>query len=58
MDWDAVNRLVEENRHFKRFMVDVEEDLQLRKIKGDYDKVLNEVEMTEYMVGKRIGGWI
>lgn len=58
LDWDTVNRLVEENRHFKRFMEDVEEDLQLRKIKGAYDKVMSEEELTEFMAEKKIGGWI
>ncbi len=58
LDWNTVNRLIEENTHFKRFMEDVEEDLQLRKIKGEYDKVLNEEELTAYMAEKKIGGWI
>lgn len=55
LDWNTVNRLIEENLHFKRFMEDVEEDLQLRKIKGAYDKVLNEEELTAYMAEKKIG---
>jgi hypothetical protein len=58
LDWNTVNRLIEENLHFKRFMEDVEEDLQLRKIKGAYDKVLNEEELTAYMAEKKLGGWI
>ena len=53
MDWNTVNRLIEENQHFKRFMEDVEEDLQLRKIKGAYDKVLNEDDLTGYMAEKK-----
>jgi len=55
LDWNTVNRLIEENQHFKRFMEDVEEDLQLRKIKGAYDKVLNEEELGKYMAEKKIG---
>jgi uncharacterized protein len=58
LDWDTVNRLIEENPHFERFMVDVEEDLQVRKIKGNYDKVLKEEELTNYMAEKKIGGWV
>lgn len=58
LDWDTVNRLVEENPHFKRFMEDVEEDLQLRKIKGTYDKVMSGEELTGFMAEKKIGGWI
>jgi hypothetical protein len=55
LDWNTVNRLIEENPHFKRFMEDVEEDLQLRKIKGTYDKVLNEEELGTYIIEKKIG---
>jgi hypothetical protein len=50
----TVNRLIEENPHFKRFIEDVEEDLQLRKIKGMYDKVLDEVELRKYIAEKKI----
>ncbi len=58
LDWDTVNRLIEENPHFEQFMVDVEEDLQVRKIKGAYDNVLKEEDLTGYMADKKIGGWI
>ncbi len=58
MDWNTVNRLIEENPHFKRFMEDVEEDLQLRKIKGAYDTVMNPEDLTGYMAEKKIGGWV
>ena len=58
LDWNTVNRLIEENPHFKQFMEDVEEDLQLRKIKGTYDKVLKDDDLTGYMADKKIGGWI
>lgn len=55
LDWNTVNRLIEDNPHFKQFMEDVEEDLQLRKIKGAYDKILNEDELGNYIVEKKIG---
>ncbi|WP_321504306.1 hypothetical protein [uncultured Methanoregula sp.] len=55
LDWNTVNRLIEENPHFRRFIEDVEEDLQLRKIKGAYDKVLNEEELVKYIAEKKIG---
>lgn len=54
LDWNTVNRLIEENPHFKRFMEDVEEDLQLRKVKGAYDKVMNEEEIGKYLMERRI----
>jgi hypothetical protein len=55
LDWSTIDRLVEENPEFKQFMVDVEEDLQLRKVKGHYDKRLNENELAEYIANKKIG---
>ena len=58
MDWNTVNRLIEENPHFKRFMEDVEEDLQLRKIKGAYDKVMDVDDLGSYLADKNIGLWV
>jgi hypothetical protein len=55
LDWSTIDRLVEENPEFKQFIVDVEEDLQLRKVKGHYDKRLNEKELAEYISTKKIG---
>ena len=54
LDWNTINRLIEENPNFKQFMIDVEEDLQLRKIKGKYDEVLSEEKLTEYLVERKI----
>jgi hypothetical protein len=54
LDSSTIDRLVEENPEFKQFMVDVEEDLQLRKVKGHYDKRLNEKELEEYLAAKKI----
>jgi hypothetical protein len=55
LDWSTIDRLVEENPEFKQFMVDVEEDLQLRKVKGHYDKRLNDNELIEHISDKKIG---
>jgi hypothetical protein len=54
LDWDTINRLTEENPHFKKFIEDVEEDLQLRKIKGSYDKVMDEEELLKHLSEKNI----
>jgi len=54
LDWNTVNRLIEENKNFKQFMEDVEEDLQLRKIKGQYDKIFTEDELSGYISDKKI----
>jgi hypothetical protein len=56
LDWNTVNRLVEDNPNFKQFMENIDEDLQLRKIKTNYDKVLKDDELTSYMVDKKIVG--
>ncbi|WP_292372488.1 HTH domain-containing protein [Methanosarcina sp. UBA411] len=54
LDWSTINRLVEENPNFKQFMEDIEEDLQLRKIKGKYDNVLSDEELAIYTKAKKI----
>jgi uncharacterized protein len=54
LDWSTVNRLIEENQNFKQFMEDVEEDLQLRKIKGKYDEILSEEKLSHYLAEKEI----
>lgn len=54
LDWDTINRLVDENSNFKQFMEDIEEDLQLRKIKGKYDKVLSDEELVIHIKDKKI----
>jgi uncharacterized protein len=54
LDWSTINRLVEENPNFKQFIEDIEEDLQLRKIKGKYDKILSDDELSSYIKDKKI----
>jgi hypothetical protein len=54
LDWSTINRLVEENPNFKEFMEDIEEDLQLRKIKGKYDKILSDEELAIHIKDKKI----
>jgi hypothetical protein len=54
LDWSTINRLVEENPNFKQFMEDIEEDLQLRKIKGKYDKILSDEELEIHNKAKKI----
>ncbi|WP_321420524.1 hypothetical protein [uncultured Methanomethylovorans sp.] len=54
LDWSTINRLVEENPNFKQFMEDVEEDLQLRKIKGKYDKILSDEELDAHIKTKKL----
>ena len=39
LDWDTIDRLVEENSDFKEFINDVMEDIKVKKVKSKYDKV-------------------
>ena len=54
LDWDTVNRLIEENPNFKQFMEDIEEDLQLRKVKGNYDEIMKDEDLSRYMTNKKM----
>lgn len=55
IDWDTLNRLVEDSPDFKDFISDFTEDLQLGKKKSTYDTPLNEEEIEEYILKKKIG---
>ena len=55
LDWDTINRLTEENPHFKQFIEVVEEDLRLGKIKGPYDKIMTDDELVKHLIEKKIG---
>jgi uncharacterized protein len=50
LDWSTIDRLVEENPNFKQFMEDIEEDIQLRKIKGNYDDILVDEELANCII--------
>jgi hypothetical protein len=56
IDWDTVNRLVEENGDFKMFLNSITEDCKLNKVKSlaDYDEVLDDTRLKEYIEKKRI----
>ncbi len=40
LDWDTIDRLVDNNKEFEDFMQDVVEDIQLGKIKGHMTSLL------------------
>lgn len=54
LDWDTINRLVEDNSDFEDFIVNVEEDIRIGKIKGTYDQVLKEAEIEQFIQSKKI----
>lgn len=49
LDWDTINRLVENNKDFRIFIEDVIEDIQIGKIKGSYDPKKSIEELTSFM---------
>ena len=54
IDWDTIDRLVDENRDFKQFVCDVREDIEVSKVKSIYDKVLTEEQYSDYVIRKGI----
>ena len=49
VDWDTINRLVEENKDFAGFVKSVEEDIKLNNVKSDYDEVKEDEEYYAYI---------
>ena len=54
IDWDTVNRLLEENSIFKEFIRDITEDIKIGKAKSKYDKIYDDNEMEKYLRSKNI----
>lgn len=52
VDWDTIDRLVEENKDFNQFISDLTEDIKVRKVKSIYDKVLEDNEYKKYIKDK------
>jgi len=54
LDWDTINRLADENRDFKRFLIDLTEDIRLGKVKSKYDEILSDEKMDNHIREKNI----
>jgi len=54
IDWDTVNRLVNENSDFTDFLKLITEDCKLGKVKSTYDKLLKPDELIKYIREKGI----
>lgn len=54
IDWETINRLVEENTDFAEFVKSVEEDITVSKVKSNYDRVKDDNEYLEYITEKKI----
>lgn len=51
LDWDTINRLVDSNPDFKKFLDDLMEDIKIGKVKSKYDDVcLEEEEIYQYAI--------
>ena len=56
LDWDTIDRLVDNNKEFEDFMQDVVEDIQLGKIKGSYDISFDDEKIYELVKNMGISG--
>ncbi|WP_312444669.1 COG2958 family protein [Lacrimispora sp.] len=55
LDWDTINRLVDSNSDFKKFLDDLMEDIKIGKVKSKYDDVcLEEEQMYQYALNAGI----
>lgn len=46
LDWDTINRLVDDNRDFRNFLNDLMEDIKVGKVKSQYDKVYEDEDLA------------
>lgn len=56
LDWEMINRLIEENPDFSYFIDCINEDNQLGKVKSKYDPVFDSDKMQEYVKSHHIVG--
>ncbi len=46
LDWETINRLVDDNRDFKDFLNDLMEDIKVGKVKSQYDEVYEDEDLA------------
>jgi len=50
LDWEAINKLCEQNPDFKKFLQDVRIDFESKRIIcSEYDKILSEADVRQYI---------
>lgn len=54
LNWDTINRLVEENEDFKEFVKITSETVKIQKVSKEYDEVLNDEEYEKYILEQKI----
>lgn len=47
LDWDTINRLVDDNRDFQHFLNDLMEDIKVGKVKSTYDEIYEDEENAQ-----------
>lgn len=52
IDWETVNRLVEENEDFSEFVKHMVQDITISNVRGTYDDVLDDDSYNNYLVQK------
>jgi len=52
LDWNTIDRIARDNTNFGKFLKNISEDISLGRIKSEYDRVLNEEEIEDYIKGK------
>lgn len=52
IDWETVNRLVEENNDFSDFVKHVVQDITVSNVRGTYDVVLEDDDYISYLSQK------
>ena len=54
LDWDMINRLIEENSDFCSFVEGINDDIKISKVQYKYDEVLNSDDLEKYIKTKKI----
>lgn len=49
LDWLTIDRLVTENTDFKQFMIDIEEDSNIGKLKSEYDEIKSDDDILKIL---------
>ena len=54
LDWNTINRLIEDNMDFKEFTESISDTSKTDKISKEYDEVLKDEKYEEYILNKNI----
>jgi hypothetical protein len=54
LNWDGIDTLFGKNRDFESFVQGVIDDLSVKKVRSEYDKVLSDEDMADHVLKKKI----